>query len=77
MKDGAPFGLAGVWESWKEPATGEWVRTFAIITTDANELVADIHDRVPVIVAPSDFPRWRGEEPDASMAESFEMAASA
>jgi hypothetical protein len=32
-----------LWENWKEPASGEWIRTFAIITTDANELVADIH----------------------------------
>ena len=40
MKDGAPFGIAGIWENWKEPASGEWVRTFAIITTDSNELVA-------------------------------------
>jgi putative SOS response-associated peptidase YedK len=53
MKDGAPFGLAGIWENWKEPASGEWVRTFAVITTDANELVADIHDRMPVVLAPS------------------------
>src|SRR5436189_6155529 len=44
MKDGAPFGIAGIWENWKEPASGEWIRTFAIITTDSNELVADIHD---------------------------------
>jgi len=35
MKDGAPFGIAGIWENWKEPASGEWIRTFAIITTDA------------------------------------------
>ena len=40
MKDGAPFGIAGVWENWKEPASGEWIRTFAVITTDANEMVA-------------------------------------
>jgi putative SOS response-associated peptidase YedK len=50
MKDGAPFGIAGIWENWKEPASGEWIRTFAIITTDANELVTDIHDRMPVIL---------------------------
>jgi putative SOS response-associated peptidase YedK len=37
---------------------------FAIITTDANELVADIHDRMPVILAPDDYGRWLGEEPD-------------
>src|ERR1700758_1516655 len=35
---------------------------FAIITTDANELVADIHDRMPVILAPDDYARWLGEE---------------
>ena len=40
MKDGYPFGLGGVWENWKDPASGEWIRTFAIITTDANGLVA-------------------------------------
>jgi putative SOS response-associated peptidase YedK len=65
MKDGAPFGIAGLWENWKEPASGEWIRTFAIITTDANELVADIHDRMPVILAPLDYTRWLGEEPDS------------
>jgi putative SOS response-associated peptidase YedK len=58
MKDGTPFGLAGVWENWKEPASG------AIITTDANELVAEIHDRMPLILAPGDYARWLGEEPD-------------
>ena len=63
MKD-APFGIAGIWENWKEPASDGWLRTFAIITTDANELVADIHDRMPVILAPSDYARWLGEEPD-------------
>jgi putative SOS response-associated peptidase YedK len=45
MKDGSPFGIGGLWENWKDPTSGEWVRTFAIITTDANELVAEIHDR--------------------------------
>ena len=40
------------------------IRTFAIITTDCHELVADIHDRMPVILAPSDYARWLGEEPD-------------
>jgi len=45
MKDGNPFGIGGLWENWKDPATGEWVRTFTIITTDANEMVAEIDDR--------------------------------
>jgi putative SOS response-associated peptidase YedK len=64
MKDGSPFGLGGLWENWKEPVSGEWVRTFAIITTDANELVADIHNRMPLILAPTDYVRWLSGESD-------------
>jgi putative SOS response-associated peptidase YedK len=64
MKDGYPFGLGGIWENWKKSASGEWIRTFAIITTDANELVAEIHDRMPLILAPDDYPRWLSDEPD-------------
>ena len=56
MKDGSPFGLGGLWENWKEPASGEWIRTFAVITTDANELVAEIHDRMPLIRRPAIMP---------------------
>ena len=51
-KSGGPFALAGIWESWQRPHTNEWVRTFAIITCPANDLVRPIHDRMPVIVAP-------------------------
>ena len=64
MKEGAPFWIAGIWENWKEPATGEWIRTFAIITTAANELVAEIHDRMPLILAPGDYIGWLSDEPD-------------
>ena len=38
MKDGAPFGLAGLWENWKDPAADEWVRTFTIITVPSDDL---------------------------------------
>jgi len=64
MKDGSSFGLGGLWENWRNPVTGEWIRTFVIITTDANELVAEIHDRMPLILAPSDYVRWLSDEPD-------------
>ena len=47
----------------RDPSTGEWVRTFAVITTDANELVAGIHDRMPVILRPADYDRWLGLGP--------------
>jgi putative SOS response-associated peptidase YedK len=42
------------------------MRTFAIITIDANELIANIHDRMPLVLAPSDYTRWLSEEPDPS-----------
>jgi len=64
MKDGRPFGLGGLWENWKEPTSGERIRTFTIITTDANEMVAEIHDRMPLIIAPGDYVRWLSDEPD-------------
>ena len=64
MRDGSPFGIAGIWENWKDPASGEWVRTFAVITVPANELVAQIHDRMPAILKPESYDRWLGLEPD-------------
>jgi putative SOS response-associated peptidase YedK len=64
MKNGSPFGIGGLWENWKDPTSGEWMRTFAIITTDANELVVEIHDRMPLILAPTDYTRWLSDEPD-------------
>ena len=64
MKDGSPFGIGGLWENWRDPTSGEWVRTFAIITTDANELVAEIYDRMPLILASRDDTRWLSDEPN-------------
>ena len=64
MKDGTPFGIAGIWENRKDPASGEWIRTFAVITTDANELVTEIHDRMPAILLPEDYTRWLSDKPD-------------
>src|SRR5437588_1879263 len=64
MEDGRPFGIGGLWENWKEPASDKWIRTFAVVTTDANELVAEIHDRMPLILAAGDYTRWLSEELD-------------
>jgi len=63
MKDGSPFGLAGLWENWRNPITGEWERTFAIITVPSNALVAQIHDRMPAILEAASYERWLGPEP--------------
>jgi putative SOS response-associated peptidase YedK len=64
MKDGALFGVAGIWENWRNPATDEWERTFATITVEANSLVAPVHDRMPAILRREDYARWLGPEED-------------
>lgn len=61
MKDEKPFMLAGVYSVWKDKEENE-VPSFAIITTDANELMAPIHNRMPVILDPKDFERWLDPE---------------
>jgi putative SOS response-associated peptidase YedK len=61
MVDDAPFAFAGLWSRWKSPQE-EWVDTFTIVTTAANELTAQIHDRMPVILAPEDYAHWLNVE---------------
>ena len=56
LKNGGLFSFAGLWETWAGPA-GE-VRTFTIITTEPNALMARIHDRMPAIVARDAYARW-------------------
>jgi putative SOS response-associated peptidase YedK len=63
MKDRSLFGFAGLWERWKDKASGEVIRSCTIITTEPNEVCAPIHDRMPVIVDPADYGKWLGEEP--------------
>lgn len=58
MNDGSPFALAGIWENWKHPETGVYVRTFCVFTCPANDLVATIHDRMPVILPREVYDRW-------------------
>lgn len=57
MVDGALFAFGGIWEYWARPER-EPVVSCAIIVTAANELMAKIHERMPVIVAPEDYARW-------------------
>jgi putative SOS response-associated peptidase YedK len=55
-----PYGFAGVWDRWKDPVSREWLETFSIITTDANQVVAPLHNRMPVIIERKDYARWLG-----------------
>ncbi|HEY6894362.1 MAG TPA: SOS response-associated peptidase, partial [Rhodanobacteraceae bacterium] len=57
MMDGQPFGLGGLYERWLSPE-GEVLDTCAIVTTAASSSLRAMHDRMPVIVAPSDYRRW-------------------
>jgi putative SOS response-associated peptidase YedK len=55
MEDGSPFAFAGLWESWQN---GREIRSATIITTDANDVVGPIHNRMPVILHPEDYALW-------------------
>lgn len=58
--DGAPFALAGLWEHWER--AGRSIESCAILTTDSNEVVARLHDRMPVIIPPLVFDLWLDPE---------------
>jgi putative SOS response-associated peptidase YedK len=61
LADQGLMALAGLWANWRSGA-GEWVRSFAIITTTPNELCAELHDRMPVILARDNWRVWLGED---------------
>jgi len=56
-KSGQPLAFAGLWEAWTGP-NGEEMETAAIVTTRVNRALADIHDRMPVVVSPDTFNLW-------------------
>ena len=70
MKDEPLFALAGLWEWWRDPSTQQGVETYTIITTEANAVLAPVHDRMPVIIGAADYARWL----DASAASSSLLA---
>jgi len=57
LKDNSVFGFAGLWESWNSPE-GSTVESCTIITTSPNELIGEIHDRMPVILHPEQYETW-------------------
>lgn len=69
MKDEEVFAFAGLWERWEAPTAGSGggqrpFETCTIITTEANSLLAKVHDRMPVILSPEDYDLWLGDEGD-------------
>lgn len=57
LRDGRPFAFAGLWEQWTGP-DGKVIETCAILTTEPNESLKEIHDRMPVILAQADYDQW-------------------
>ncbi|MGA2168891.1 MAG: SOS response-associated peptidase [Terracidiphilus sp.] len=57
LRSGEPYAFAGLWERW-QPKEGVALETFTILTTDPNELMEPIHNRMPAILEPRDYRRW-------------------
>ena len=62
--EGAVLAMAGLWAIWKDPDTGLWVPSAAVITTAANRLVSSIHDRMPVLLPRETWDDWLDPEMD-------------
>lgn len=58
MRDGHMFGLGGLWERWQPDPDAEPIETCTIITTQPNAITEPLHNRMPLIIAPSDYERW-------------------
>ncbi len=57
LQGGQPFALAGLWDRW-DKGEGDSIETFAILTTEPNELLAPVHNRMPVVLAPKEVGTW-------------------
>jgi putative SOS response-associated peptidase YedK len=64
LDGGKPFALAGLWEWWGGPDGKSPVETCSLITAEANELCAEVHDRMPVILAATSYDKWLDPEND-------------
>ncbi len=58
LKEDAPFAFAGLWADWTDKQSGERIESCTIITTEPNDLMAQLHNRMPVILAPADYDKW-------------------
>lgn len=75
MSDASMFAFAGIWDAWRD-SRGDWLQSFAIVTTEPNEIMAKIHPRMPVILHRRDYDRWLSrddsERPPLDLLHPFE-----
>jgi len=62
LDDNSPFAFAGLWERWRPDEGAEPLDTFTVVTTEANAVLAPVHHRMPVIVAPAEYDTWLDRE---------------
>ena len=74
LTGGEIFAFAGLWDRWRDPATEQDLETFTIITTEPNELVAEVHSRMPVILNPADYDRWLDNSHRVDLVAAFKPA---
>src|ERR1700722_4787892 len=63
MATGGEMVMAGLWSTWRNPANGEEVQSCTVLSCAPNDAMAEIHNRMPVILDETDWPKWLGEEP--------------
>jgi len=56
--DDRPLAFAGLWAPWRDKSTGEWLLSASVVTTQANEVVSQLHNRMPAILTPDEWPLW-------------------
>jgi putative SOS response-associated peptidase YedK len=66
-RDGQPITIAGLWDEWHDKSTGENLKSCAMVITEPNKFIADVHNRMPVILEAKDFEQWEhGDTKDAA-----------
>ena len=64
LASGEPFAFAGLWESWKAKDSDTTIQSAALITTAANDFMAKVHHRMPIVLQPETADRWLGGDND-------------
>lgn len=70
LRDGAPLAFAGLWESWQPDESQPKIESCTVLTTEPNDLMCEIHDRMPVILPPAAYEQWL--DPDREEVEELQ-----